>query len=80
MKSKKTAAKSETTWSEAWMLQVANQPTSMTQRKLDVVKARGGIAALKRSAKKHGVHLVQLTDDRGVDLVAASTKPFKVLT
>ena len=68
-------------WCDAWMSKVASEPASMTQRKVDSVKAKGGgVVMLKRSAKAHGVHLVQLTDDRGVVLIAASGKPFKVLT
>ena len=68
-------------WCDEWMSKVADEPASMSQRKLDVVKAKGGgVAVLKRSAKARGVHLLQLTDDRGIELVAASTKSFKVLT
>ena len=44
------------------------------------VEKHGGINALKREAKRRGVHLVRLEDDKGNDLIAASLKPFKVLT
>ena len=80
MKPGKRDTDDEVAWCEAWMREVASNPASMTQRKFDVVVSKGGgVSVLKKRAKKHGVHLVQLTDDRGVVLVAASTKPFKVL-
>lgn len=52
----------------------------MSQRKLATVKNQlGGVAAMRKSAKQRGVHLLVLEDDRGEKLVAASTKPFKVI-
>jgi len=67
-------------WCDNWMDTLAANPASMTQRKLDSVRAKGGgLSVLKRSAKAHGVHLLQITDDRGVELIAASTHPFKIL-
>lgn len=64
-------------WAERWLDGVTE--SSMTQRKLSTVLANGGIAALKAAAKKRGIHLLQLTDDRGVELVAASKHAFKIL-
>ena len=52
----------------------------MSQRKMSSVEKHGGINTLKREAKRRGVHLVRLEDDKGNDLIAASLKPFKVLT
>lgn len=52
----------------------------MSQRKLSSIEKRGGgIHAVRAAAKKKGVHLLLLEDDKGDRLVAASTKPFKVV-
>ena len=51
----------------------------MSQRKLAVIEKRGGLRAVRAAAKKKDVHLVRLTDDKGNELVAASTQPFKVI-
>ncbi len=40
----------------------------------------GGVDALVREAKAQGVHLLRLTDDRGVRLIAASVHPFEILS
>ena len=53
----------------------------MSQRKLDVVEGwPGGVDDLVREAKAQGVHLLRLTDDRGVQLIAASVHPFEILS
>ena len=52
----------------------------MSQRKVSAIEEKGGgIEAAARAAKAAGVHLVLLTDDKGVDLIAASRHPFKVI-
>ncbi len=52
----------------------------MSQRKLSSVERRGGgLKAVKTIALRKGVHLLLLEDDEGDKLVAASTKPFKVV-
>jgi hypothetical protein len=63
-----------------WLDSVASGQNTMSQRKLATVKNQlGGVAAMRKSAKQRGVHLLVLEDDRGEKLVAASTKPFKVI-
>ena len=42
-------------------------------------KRGGGIEAVKAVAEQKGVHLLLVEDDKGIELVAASTKPFKVI-
>lgn len=64
---------------EDWIKSVATGASTMSQRNLKWVEANGGIDKLVDAAKQRGVHLVQLTDDKGNDLLAASPKPFKTL-
>lgn len=67
-------------WVEAWLDAVASGERTMSRRSLVRVQALpGGVPALVRLARARGVHLLRLTDDEGVDLVAASSTPFKVL-
>jgi hypothetical protein len=52
----------------------------MSQRKLSSVETRGGgLEAVTALARERGVHLLLLGDDKGDELVAASTKPFEVI-
>ncbi len=51
----------------------------MSQRNLKWVEAHGGLGRLVEAAKRRSIHLVQLTDDKGNDLLAASREPFKTL-
>lgn len=51
----------------------------MSQRNVRWVNANGGLEKLISVAKGRGVHLVQLTDDKGNELLAASREPFKSL-
>lgn len=67
-------------WAEAWMESVANGSNTMSSRKLTSIEKRGGgIDAVKEIATQKGVHLVLLTDDKGNQIVAASTAPFQVV-
>lgn len=64
-------------WIERWLSTVT--ASSMTQRSLASVEVHGGVALLVKLAKKHGIHLLQLTNDEGSVLIAASRRPFRVL-
>ncbi len=79
-------AKSESTseaasqWAAEWLDGVADGSHTMSQRKLSSVETRGGgLEAVKALARERGVHLLLLEDDKGEELVAASTKPFEVV-
>lgn len=61
-----------------WLDGVADGYNTMSQRKLTSVKKKA-IAAVKAIAEQKGVHLLLVEDDKGNELVAASTKPFKVV-
>ncbi|MBV9007852.1 MAG: hypothetical protein JO354_01630 [Verrucomicrobia bacterium] len=70
----------ENKWAEDWLDSVANGSNAMSQRKLRSIEQRGGgLDAVAVLAKAKGVHLILLEDDKGDRLVAASTKPFKVV-
>jgi len=71
----------EQEWAEQWLESVASGSSTMSQRKLSSIEKRaGGIDLVKQVARKLRVHLVQLTDDKGNVLVAASKHEFKVIT
>ena len=76
----KTSPNDQTQWTVEWLDAVANGSSTMSQRKLSSVEQRGGgIEAVEAIAKRKGVHLLLIEDDKGNELVAASTKPFKVV-
>ena len=78
MKNDSSAA--DTQWASEWLDSVADASSTMSQRKLtSIEKCGGGLEAVKAVAKRKGVHLLLLTDDKGNELVAASAKPFKVV-
>ncbi len=71
---------SDNLWASDWLDSVANGSNTMSQRKRSSIEKRGGgMQGIKALAKKKGVHLLLLEDDKGNELVAASTKPFKVI-
>ena len=67
-------------WTEQWLAAVARGERTMSQRTLERIEARpGGVAAVCAAARAHGVHLAVFTDERGVELVAASRHLIRVL-
>jgi hypothetical protein len=67
-------------WACEWIDSVVDGSNTMSQRKLSSVQKRGAsIKSVKAIAKKKGVHLLLIEDEKGSQLIAASTKPFKVL-
>lgn len=66
-------------WAAAWLEGVADGTSTMSQRKLDTIEKHGGLDVAREVAREMGVHLLLLEDDKGVRLVAASTKPFEVI-
>ncbi len=65
---------------QSWIDAVANGTLTMSQRKVDVlIKIEGDLKPVTAAAKKAGVHLLQLTDDKGNVLLAASKEAFKIL-
>jgi len=66
-------------WIETWIEAVASGKSSMSQPKRSSIEAHGGLNAVVAAARAKGVHLVQLTDDKGAILIAASREPFETL-
>ena len=66
-------------WAEKWLTTVANGSNNMSQRKLSSVAKHGGIESVKGIARQKGVHLLQITDDKGVELITASMQSFTVI-
>ena len=64
---------------EEWLNNVASGEARMSQRNLKWVDANGGREKLVSAAQLRGVHLVELTDDTGKQLIAASKHPFVTL-
>jgi len=77
---KATKKKSAEQWTSDWLGSVASGARSMSARKLTSIKKRGGgLRIVAAAAKKRKVHLLRLADDHGNELIAASTRPFKVI-
>ena len=66
-------------WLAKWLDAVASGDATMSQRTVTSIEAHGGMDAAIREARARGVHLVELTDDHGKQLVAASLHPFRAL-
>lgn len=66
-------------WAEAWLDEVVSGKLTMSQRAMTTVEGTGGLAPVIAAAKARGLHLVQLTDDKGKGLIAASREPFVTL-
>ena len=64
---------------EGWLSNVVSGAATMSQRGVRWVEEQGGLDAVVAAAKGRGVHLVQLTDDSGKTLIAASMHPFTTL-
>ena len=75
-----TLFETEDAWTTAWLAPVADGQATMSQRTLARIAARpGGVEAVCAAAQTLGVHLAVFVDDRGVELVAASRHPIRVL-
>ncbi len=69
----------QSSWADAWLDRVRSGELTMSQRAMTVIEAKGGLDPVIAAARARGVHLVQLTDDTGKVLIAASVEPFVVL-
>ncbi len=66
-------------WIDGWLDDVVSGKSTMSQRVMSSIDAHGGLDRVVTAARARGVHLVQLTDDHGKELVAASLHPFRTL-
>ena len=77
---KTSQSKSPEKWTAEWISSVAAGSNTMSARKLTSIEKRGGgLKAVASAARKQKVHLVLFEDDQGSEVVAASTKRFKVI-
>lgn len=63
----------------AWLDAVADGYGAASHRPVAVIERHGGLDAAIAAAKCRNVHLVELMDDSGKRLVAASRTPFRSL-
>jgi hypothetical protein len=66
-------------WIASWLDAVQDGRATMSQRALSSVNSHGGLGEATKAARLRGIHLVELTDDNGRKLIAASRHPFKAL-
>jgi hypothetical protein len=67
-------------WTADWIASVADGSNTMSARRVTSIEKRGGgLKAVAAAAKNKKVHLVLFEDDKGREVVAASTKRFKVI-
>ncbi len=66
-------------WMSSWLDALQDGRATMSQRSRSAVERNGGVAEAIAAAEARGVHLVELTDDEGKILIAASRHPFRTL-
>ena len=66
-------------WIATWLDAVRDGRATMSQRTRSSVDTHGGLEEVTIAARSRGVHLVELTDDKGRKLIAASRHPFNTL-
>lgn len=66
-------------WVQDWLKSVVNGRNTMSQRRVTSIEKHVSLNTVKRIAKRVGVHLLLVEDDEGNKVLAASTKPFKVI-
>lgn len=70
------AAQDSHPWISKWLAAVHTGSATMSQRARSTIDRHGGPEAVIAAARERGLHLVELTDDKGTLLVAASVHPF----
>jgi hypothetical protein len=66
-------------WFAQWLDAVRDGRSAMSQRALAAIDRHGGLNVAIDEARDRALHLVELTDDNGRQLVAASLHPFRTL-
>jgi len=72
-------ADGENAWIAHWLDAVRDGGATMSQRSRASIDRHGGLDAVVAAARGRGVHLAELTDDKGRSLVAASRHPIRSL-
>jgi hypothetical protein len=73
------ASTADRDWMATWLDAVQDGSATMSQRARSSIDRHGGLEVAVKAARSRGVHLVELTDDKGKVLVAASLHPFTAL-
>ncbi len=66
-------------WIGSWLDAVVDGFQSASRRPMAMIERHGGIEAAIAAAKSRNVHLMEIIDDSGRHLVAASRTPFRAL-
>ncbi len=66
-------------WVGAWLDAVADGFQSASRRPVSMIERHGGLEAAIAAARSRNVHLMEIVDDSGKRLVAASRTPFREL-
>ena len=66
-------------WIATWLDAVQDGSATMSQRARSSIDRNGGLDGAIAAARERGVHLAELTDDKGTLLVAASRHPIRSL-
>ncbi|TPW30458.1 DUF5996 family protein [Pararhizobium mangrovi] len=69
----------DSVWLEKWLDAVRDGDATMSQRARSAIERHGGLECATAAARCRGLHLVELTDDKGNVLVAASRHAFRSL-
>lgn len=78
-KTSSSAPERDNAWLASWLDAVQDGRATMSQRARSSIDAHGGLKAAVEMARAKGVHLVELTDDKGRLLIAASRHLFTTL-
>lgn len=63
----------------AWLDAVADGYAGVSQRAVSAIDRHGGIDAAILAARSRNIHLVEMIDDSGKRLIAASRRPIRAL-
>ena len=66
-------------WIGAWLDAVADGYGVLSQRPVSMIERHGGLETAIAAAKSRDVHLMEIVDDSGKRLIAASRTPFRAL-
>ena len=68
------------TQTQFWISSIADGKLSMGQKNVKaLVEREGELSIVIEAAIAAGIHLVQLTDEHGIEFIAASKYPYKIL-
>lgn len=66
-------------WVSAWLDSVADRPGALSHRSWQKIEKHGGIGPVIAAAANRKMHLVEMIDESGQRVVAASRSPLRPL-